>query len=130
MSTIRIYRNDELESEIQHSPRMEKDVKTDCEMAIQNGENVRYEIYSPPPPLEEQKAQLITQIKAEASRRIYETAPPHKQVNAALGLEPAEVVEQIKATIDAHRAVVELAEGAFQNASTQEQIDNIVVVWP
>jgi hypothetical protein len=130
---LRIYENDTLTSEIDHSPRQEAILKTDIEMRVQNGENVRYEVYEPPPnyTLAELKARKIAQIKAECTRRIYAAgATEHKQRNIGMGLITGYEAGQIIDIVVTHRDAVEMAEAVIMGAGHQEVVDNTEVAWP
>lgn len=132
MKKIRIYKNDVLVSETDHTPRQEQVVKIDVEMAKQNKENLRYEVYTPPPvyTVGEAKRKRKADVNSESFRRVASIHPEYQQRNAALGIYDSEKTTAITKMIASHRDAVISAESEIDALEDVEAILYYEVNWP
>lgn len=85
---------------------------------------------APSRPLNELRAEKFAAVRSEAYRRLSAKWPMWKQVNAALGLEPALRIAEMKADIAALRGASNTAEAAIAAATTQTELDSVLPNWP
>jgi hypothetical protein len=133
MKTVRIYENDELKQELDHTPEIERTARLDCELWNSDGRpERRVEIYEPPPvlTLEETKEQTIARFSRESFSVRMSIYPDYKLTNAALGVYGETERESAAQLVQAYRDEFYRLKGLVDAAETVDAVAEIEPVWP